>query len=204
MSARQNLSTAASAPRVHTEGQRQVAPAGNPDRARPRDPDGVSVDLGADLRSRFPGLLLWVPTGPFGASSAGGDPGTLAARLPVGVRRGLERLFRFDSARPATSLCADASGGPERTEADPDVAGKARGRTGGRRGRRGEVEPLREGNAARRNYFSSVGKPVSALVRQDVSSSRWPGAMGRSQAGALRRRLRRAAALPGQTPTRLD
>src|SRR5258708_1052669 len=113
MYARQHLSNAASAPRVHTEGQRQVAPAGNPDGARPRDPDGDSVDFGADLRSRFRGLLLWVPSGPFGASSAGGDPGTLAARLPGGVRRGLERLFRFDSARPATSLCADASGGPE-------------------------------------------------------------------------------------------
>src|SRR5260370_17973222 len=88
MSASQNLSTAASAPRVHTEGQRQVAPAGNPDGARPRDPDGDSVDFGADLRSRFRGLLLWVPR------SAPFRPGRSAHQALGEIRGHLQRGYQ--------------------------------------------------------------------------------------------------------------
>jgi hypothetical protein len=35
----------------------------------------------------------------------------------------LKGFLRFDSARQASGLCAHASGGPERPQADPDVAG---------------------------------------------------------------------------------
>ena len=49
--------------------------------------------------------------------------GARAAGSASGVRRGFEGLFRFDTARSAHSLRADASGGPERPEIDPDVAG---------------------------------------------------------------------------------
>jgi RNA-directed DNA polymerase len=52
-------------------------------------------------------------------------------------RRGLKGLLRFDSARQADVLSTDASGGPERTEADRDVAGNPSRGTGRRRRRTG-------------------------------------------------------------------
>src|SRR5260370_40503083 len=93
-------------------------------------------------------MLLWVPSQPLGASSAGGDPHSSERGLPGRVRCGLEGLLRFDSARQADGVSADASGGPERAETDPDVVGNPSRGTGWRRRRAGEVEPLETGNAA--------------------------------------------------------
>jgi RNA-directed DNA polymerase len=45
-------------------------------------------------------------------------------------RRGLKGVLRFDTARQADGLFADASGGPERTETDPEVAGNPSHRAG--------------------------------------------------------------------------
>src|ERR1039458_2784942 len=41
--------------------------------ARPSGADGNPADSGADLRSGFRGLLLWVPSWPVGAPGVGGD-----------------------------------------------------------------------------------------------------------------------------------
>src|ERR1035437_5004530 len=48
------------------------AAVGHPDGARPSGPDGDPVDPGADLRSRFRGLLLWVSSWPVGPPGVGG------------------------------------------------------------------------------------------------------------------------------------
>jgi hypothetical protein len=146
--ANQNLPAATSAPRVHPESQWEEETAGNPCGARPGGTDGNPADPGADLRSRLRGVLLWVPSQPLGASGAQGDPHSSEQRVSGRVRRGLEGLLRFDSARQADGVRADASGGPERLEADPDVAGNPSRGTGGWKGRTGEVEPLETGNTA--------------------------------------------------------
>jgi hypothetical protein len=49
------------------------------------------------------------------------------------------------------------------------------------------MEPAKEGDATGRGSFTSVGKPVFALVRRSVSRPARAGAKGRCQAGALRR-----------------
>jgi len=68
------------------------------------------------------------PGSPLGG--AGGDTRAYQSRVSSGVRRGSQRLLRFDSARQTSSLRGYASGGPECTQADPDVAGDPSRRTG--------------------------------------------------------------------------
>src|SRR5258708_38168171 len=94
-------------------------------------------------------MLLRVPSRPLGAASAAGNSRALATGSASGVRRGFERVFRFDTARAVAGMRADASGGPERPETDPDVAGNCSSSFGSRGRRKGEVEPLGEGNTAR-------------------------------------------------------
>ena len=84
-SANEDLPAATSAARVHPESQRKDETFGDTDGARPGGADGDPANPGTDLRSRFRGLFLWVPTGPLGASSAGGDPQTSARGLSGGV-----------------------------------------------------------------------------------------------------------------------
>ena len=179
--ANQDLPAATSAPRVHTESQRKDETAGDTDGARPGGADGDPVNSGADLRSRLRGLLLWVPSQPLGASSAGGNPRPSESGLSGGVRRGLEGLLRFDSAGQADGLSADASGGPERTEADPDVAGDPSRGTGRRRRRTGQVEPL--ANRERRREGSShrcwrtctcIGSTSCSIEPMDRPTGRTP------------------------------
>jgi hypothetical protein len=97
----------------------------------------------------------------------------------------LTRVLRFDSARQADGLPADASGRPKRTETDPDVAGNPSRGTGRGQQRSGQVEPLEEGNAAGWSDFTTTGEHLPTLVRQDVLSTRWPGQVGECQIGAL-------------------
>src|SRR5579859_3796616 len=72
--ANQNLPAATSAPRLYTESQREDETTGNTDSSRSSGTDGDLAYTGADLRSRLRRLLLWAPSQPLGASSAGGDP----------------------------------------------------------------------------------------------------------------------------------
>src|SRR5208283_6062554 len=105
------------------------------------------------------------------------------------VRRGLERIFRLDSARQTASLFADADRGPERLEADPAVAGSSGGGAARGIGRTASNQPAEAGNTAGRSDFAPAGQPVSALVRQGVSPGERSGPLGQGQTGALRRRL---------------
>ena len=57
----EDLPPAAGAARVHPEGQWQAAAAGDSDDTRPGGADGHAVDPGADLRSGFSGLFVWIP-----------------------------------------------------------------------------------------------------------------------------------------------
>jgi hypothetical protein len=57
------------------------------------------------------------------------------SRIRSAFRLRLWSVLRFDSARQADGMSTDARGGPERTEADPDVAGNS-SRGAGRRKRR--------------------------------------------------------------------
>src|ERR1022692_2875568 len=85
VAARQDLHADSGTARLHTEGEWEIASARDSDGARPSGADGGSVDPGADLRSRFRGLLLWVPSGPVGPSGAGGDTRACEGRVSSGV-----------------------------------------------------------------------------------------------------------------------
>ena len=129
----------------------------------------------------FRGLLLWVPPRALGASSAGGNPRTSESGLSSGVRRGLERVLRFDTAGQADGMSADASGGPERAETDPDVAGNPSRRAGRRWWRAGQVEPLETGNAAGRSDIAAcwrictcIGSTSCFIEPMDRPSGRMP------------------------------
>src|ERR1035437_8158701 len=66
LASHQDLHADSGTARLHTESEWEAAAVGHSDGARPGDPDGDPVDPGADLRSRFRGLLLWVPSWPVG------------------------------------------------------------------------------------------------------------------------------------------
>src|SRR5262249_51378243 len=125
--------------------------------------------------------------GAFGAPGAGGDTRSFTGRVSSGVRRGPEKLFRFDPAFPTISVRARPGGGPVGLEVDPDVVGGAGGRAEGGAGRRRYRGPGKERNAAGWSRFAVAGEPVFALVRRFVSRPARASAMGRCQTGALRR-----------------
>jgi hypothetical protein len=64
-----------------------------------------------------------VPSAALGASSTDGDSRHLQQSYQAAYDTDL-KLLRSDSAGSAVSLSADAGGGPERSETDPDVVWK--------------------------------------------------------------------------------
>ena len=119
-----------------------------------------------------------------------------AGRVSGGVRRGPERVLRFDSARQADGLSADADRGPEvlkliRMWLETPVVEPA-----GDSGRAGQM-------AAGAKQGTPQGGVISPLLAnmylhwfdKVFHRAGWTGALGQGQAGALCRRLCGAGAL---------
>src|SRR5204862_6897189 len=88
-----------------------------------------AVDFGADLRGGLPGLFLRISPWTLGPSGARRDSREPGRGLSGGVRRRPARILRFDSARQADGVSANADRGSVGLETDPNVAGSAGGRS---------------------------------------------------------------------------
>src|SRR5689334_7726371 len=106
----ENLPAGGGAARLHSKGEWEAEAVGHTDGTRPGSTNGDPDDPGADFRGRLPGLLVWVPAGAISAPGAGGATRSFAGRVSSGVRRGPERLFRFDSALTTASVRARPGG----------------------------------------------------------------------------------------------
>src|ERR1035441_6366754 len=85
VAARQDIYAESGTARLHTESEWQIAAVGHPDGVEPGGPDGGPADPGTDLRSRFRGLFLRVPSGALGTPGVGGDTRACESRVSSGV-----------------------------------------------------------------------------------------------------------------------